>query len=137
MKSTYLLVGIVLSAAVGSTYAQQAQSDSPSTANVPSHKCEKPTGGPGLDKNNYERQQRFQKKVDVYKDCINVYTKDMDKKAGEHYELGKQYQEAGNAAINEYNAYVTGLNAQYGDKGSDSKSAPSEAVPAPAAGKKY
>ena len=120
MNPTTLMAAAVITMA--STVTANAQSVSPSDISVPTHTCEKPTGGPGLDKSNYERQQRFQKKVDAYKDCINTYTKEMGNRAQDQYDLGKKYQEAGNAAINEYNAYVTDLNKNYGEKdGSSSK----------------
>ena len=59
----------------------------------------------------------------------------MKRQADEYFEINKKYQEAGNAAINEYNAYVTELNAQNGSK--ESQGSSTQAPPPPAAGKKY
>lgn len=124
MKYADLMLAGLVSAVCFMAAAQQ----SPAPFTIPAHNCEKPAGGPGVQPS-YEQTQRFQKKVDAYKDCINKYASDMRKQADEHLEITKKYQDAGNAAINEYNAYVTDLNAQYGNKEPNS-SGPSTQPPA-------
>ena len=115
MKYTPLMLAGLVSAACFTAFAQQSSAP----VAIPPHNCEKPAGGPGVQPT-YEQTQRFQKKVDAYKDCINKYVSEMRKQADEHLEITKKYQDAGNAAVGEYNAYVTDLNTQLGSKDKNS-----------------
>jgi hypothetical protein len=69
---------------------------------APKHGCKKPEN-PG--KLASERQQAtFRKEIDGYRDCLTAYREQMNKTA-------KVYVEAANGAIQEFNDYVTELNA--------------------------
>lgn len=114
---------------------QASAQQSPPSVTIPPHACEKPVGGPGVQPT-YEQQKRFQKKIETYKDCINKYVGEMKRQADEYFEINKKYQEAGNAAINEYNAYVTEFNAQ-NVSGKESQGSAAQPSPPPAGGKKY
>ena len=131
MRHHDLFLDCLVSALSLAAAAQQAAGP----VTPPAHQCEKPVGGPGIDPT-FEQQKRFQKKVDTYKECINKYVGEKKALADEHFEIAKKYQEAGNAAIGEYNAYVTDLNAQYGNKDKDSKGLSTQPS-APPPSKKY
>lgn len=131
MRHHDLFLACLVSAMSLAAAAQQA----PGTVTPPAHQCEKPVGGPGINPT-FDQQKRFQKKVDTYKECINKYVDEMKVRSDEHFEITRKYQEAGNAAVSEYNAYVTSLNAQYGNKDQDSK-APSTQPAAPPPSKRY
>lgn len=134
MKPIQAIVSFAIAAvACAAVHAQQPASD----AAIPANNCEKPGDGPGIQPS-YEQQKRFQKKVDAYKDCINKYAAEMKKLSDEHFEIVKKYQDAGNAAINEYNTFATQLNAQA--NGQDNGSAngkPSAPQATPRSGGKY
>ena len=134
MKSINVFLASVIPAISFATAAQQL----PALVTPPAHKCEKPVGGPGVDPT-YEQQKRSQKKVDSYKKCINKYAAEMKTQADEHFEITKRFQDAANAAIDEYNAYANDLNAQHGNKDKDGKASSVRPVaPTPSdQGKKY
>ena len=56
--------------------------------------------------------ERFQKKVDDYKKCVNTYSMALRTQAIEHQQTAKAYSDASNAAIEGYNAYVNKINEQ-------------------------
>ena len=98
-------------------FAQQPAPAAASAGVIPTMNCEKPGDSAGIDPT-HAQVVRFQKKVDAYKDCVNDYVKAMGAKANEYSALAKTYIDAGNGAIQNYNAYVNALNAQSG--GADS-----------------
>ena len=68
---------------------------------APKHKCAQPAA---LDKVSSDTQQKnFVKEVDAYRDCLIAFRNDMNK-------LAKANVDAGNAAVEEFNAYVASLN---------------------------
>lgn len=86
-----------------------AQQPAPTPAvEVPAMTCPSPGGLP-VDRGGAE-MGRFQKRVDDYKVCVNEYTKATGAKANEYAAQSRAYAEASNKAIDDYNAYVTGLN---------------------------
>ena len=118
------------------TCAVHAQQPAAPATSIPPLNCEKPGDGPGIQPT-YEQQKRFQKSVESYKNCVDKYAAEMKKAADEHFEITKKYQEVGNAAIGEYNAYATQLNAQAGNKDEAGSGRPSVPASAPRSGGKY
>jgi hypothetical protein len=80
--------------------ADKASAEKP--LDMPKHSCKKPEN-PG--KLASERQQaQFRKDIDSYRDCLTAFREQMNRQA-------KVYVEAANGAIQEFNDYVTELNA--------------------------
>lgn len=80
-----------------------AKADAKSDANfaTPKHKCAQPIA---LDKISSDTQQKnFVKEVDAYRDCLIAFRHDMNR-------LARANVDAGNAAVEEFNAYVASLN---------------------------
>jgi hypothetical protein len=69
---------------------------------VPKHSCKRPEN-PGKLASDRQMSQ-FRKEIDGYRDCLTAYRENMNKTA-------KAYVEAANGAIQEFNDYVTELNA--------------------------
>lgn len=96
--------------ATAQTTAPAAVSAAPPVA-VPAMDC--PTPGdvpkPVAGMNTVER---FQKKVDDYKKCVNTYSLSLRTQAQDHAQTAKAYSDASNAAIEGYNAYVNKINEQ-------------------------
>ena len=74
--------------------------DCPTPGNVP-----KPQ--PGMN-----TAEKFQKKVEDYKKCVNTYSMSLRAQATDHAQTAKAYSDASNAAIESYNTYVNMLNEQ-------------------------
>lgn len=109
MKIQRFVLAAALVACASAASAQQAASGSTNPSAVPAMNCEKPGDSAGIEPSNAQ-QQRFQKKVDAYKVCVNDYAKAMGAKANEYVDLARSYSNAANGAIESYNAYVTALN---------------------------
>lgn len=107
-----------------SAHAQQSTPTPPvpaaSAVVVPPMQCEKPGDNAGIEPNQAQIN-RFQKKVDDYKLCVNGYAKSMGAKSNEFADMARTYAAAANGAIEEYNAYVTSLNAKFKSDAGDSK----------------
>lgn len=102
---------LVSLAAIGAALSfapARAQTTPPAVA-VPQMQCEKPGDSPGVDPSPTQ-MNRFQKRVDDYKVCVNDYAKTTGAKANEYAELARAHANAANTAIEGYNAYVTELN---------------------------
>lgn len=56
--------------------------------------------------------EKFQRKVDDYKKCVNTYALSLRAQATDHAQTAKAYSDASNAAIEGYNAYVGKINDQ-------------------------
>ncbi len=100
--------------------AQTAAPAAPPTATpvvVPVMDCptpgDVPKAQPGMN-----TMERFQKKVDDYKKCINAYSLSLRAQANDHAQTAKAYSDASNAAIESYNAYVNKINEQAAKQGS-------------------
>lgn len=91
---------------------------------VPPMQCDKPGDNAGIEPNQAQIN-RFQKKVDDYKLCVNGYAKSMGAKSNEFAEMARTYAAAANGAIEEYNAYVTALNAKMKGEGDTKQGASS------------
>ena len=91
---------------------------------VPPMQCDKPGDNAGIEPSQAQ-VNRFQKKVDDYKLCVNGYAKTMGAKSNEHADMARTYAAAANGAIEEYNAYVTALNAKMKGETGELKQGPS------------
>ena len=115
-----------------SAHAQQTAPTPAPTASavaVPPMQCEKPGDNPGIDPSQAQIN-RFQKKVDDYKLCVNGYAKTTGEKSNELADMARAYAAAANGAIEEYNAYVTALNARMkGETGELTKGPPVTSKP--------
>lgn len=119
-----------------SAHAQQgapapasASTPAASAVAIPAMQCEKPGDNPGIEPNQAQIN-RFQKKVDDYKLCVNAYAKSTGAKANEFADSARAYSAAANGAIEEYNAYVTALNAKAkGESGGARQGSTSDSKP--------
>ena len=127
MKFHTFMLASAFTAFSSTALAQQAAAGPATPVTIPAMTCENPGEGAGIEPS-YAQVQRFQKRIDAYKSCVNDYAKAMGAKASEYADVAKTYTNAGNAAIESYNAYVTGLNAkQKSADGGDARPAPSSA----------
>ncbi len=106
-----------------SAHAQQP-APAASTVVVPPMQCEKPADTPLLDPSS-THIKRFQKQVDDYKLCVNEYSRVMGAKSNEYADQARAYAAAANSAIDDYNTYVTALNARAKGETGDIKQGPS------------
>ena len=137
MKIHPFIFAFAFAACSSATLAQQAAGGPANPGSIPAMNCENPGDSAGIEPN-YAQIQRFQKKIDVYKLCVNDYAKAMGAKANEHVEIAKTYSNAANGAIESYNTYVTALNAkQKSADGGDSRQTPSSGGGATGSKPKY
>ena len=95
MKRALLTLAALLAAA-----AANAQAPAPE---VPKHKCEpKPQAPMRALMNDNATRKKFQREIDEYKNCMKAYSE-------ERAAAARAHQEAGNAAINEYNETMKAL----------------------------
>ncbi|MGI9025094.1 MAG: hypothetical protein ACR2GP_05860 [Burkholderiaceae bacterium] len=120
-----LLALFALSAhAQQSTPAPAHAAPAATTVAVPPIQCEKPADTPLLDPSS-AHLKRFQKQVDDYKVCVNEYSRSMGAKSNEYADQARAYAAAANGAIDDYNTYVTALNARAKGESGDVKQGPS------------
>ena len=82
-------------------FAAGAQANTPT--DVPKHKCDPKPEVPGPRMmQEPQAQKKLQREVDAYRACIKAY-------AEERAASAKAHENAGNAAINEYNATMKAL----------------------------
>ena len=91
---------LVLSSVANVTFAQSPPPPSPSASLVrPAHNCVKPGQLPGrLASTN--QIKNYNAEVKAYQDCLQTFVKTQS-------ELVKLHSEVGNAAVNEFNDFVT------------------------------
>ncbi len=94
------------------------------TVAVPPMQCEKPADAPLLEPSSAQLK-RFQKQVDDYKTCVNEYSRSMGAKSNEAADQARAFAAAANGAIDNYNAYVTDLNARTKGETGELKQGPS------------
>ena len=87
-----------------SSFAALAQT----AAEPPTMNCPNPGSSP-LDRASPD-MNRFQKRVEEYKVCVNTYAASTGAKANDYAAQSKTWSDAANKAIDDYNAYVTKLN---------------------------
>lgn len=76
-------------------------------ADAPKPDCAKP---PELGvQPSYKDQEAFRTRLDAYRDCMNAFI-------DQHSKLAREHNDAAQAAVAEYNAYVTDINKRYSDK---------------------
>jgi hypothetical protein len=109
------------------TFSSHAQT-TPAAVDVPKNPCVKPSDYKPIDATSAE-MARVTKRVDAYKNCINDYAKGANGKAADLASQAQAYQEAGNQAIDEFNAFVAELNKN--NKGGDPSSPDRPKAPAP------
>lgn len=80
-------------------------------ADIPKNPCAKPSDYVPMDGTSAE-MARVSKRVDAYKNCINDYSKGVNGKAAELVSQAQAYQDAGNQAVDEFNAFVAELNSK-------------------------
>ena len=98
MKRPVLILAALLAGTVLSAHAQQ-----PAAPEVPKHKCEpKPQAPMRALMNDTAARKKFQREIDEYKNCMKAYS---DERAA----AARAHNEAGNAAINEYNETMKAL----------------------------
>jgi hypothetical protein len=110
------------------TFSSRAQTP-PAAADIPKNPCAKPSDYVPMDGTSAE-MARVTKRVDAYKNCINDYSKGVNGKAADLVSQAQAYQEAGNQAVDEFNAFVAELNAKT-NKGSGPASPDRTKVPPP------
>jgi len=97
---------------VGPAVAQQpAAAPVPAPIVIPPNTCTKPSDFMPTFQSN-EQLQRFQKSLEAYKSCVRDYVQANAAKSNELAAQARAYNEAANAAVNDINAYLTGLNEQ-------------------------
>lgn len=101
MKTTAIAAGMLLACTCLAVTAQAPAPTPP--VDVPRHKCEpKPKmPGPALRQDSMV-VRKLQREIDAYKTCMKVY-------ADERAAAAKAHTDAGNEAINEYNATMKEL----------------------------
>jgi hypothetical protein len=119
-------------AAACATFSSHAQTTAPAAADIPKNPCVKPSDYVPLDGTSAE-MARVTKRVDTYKNCINDYSKGVNGKANELASQAQAYQDAGNQAVDEFNAFVAELNSKT-NKGVGASSPDRPKVPPPAGG---
>jgi hypothetical protein len=96
MNRTTLMIAALLAWGALDAGAQQA-------AEIPKHKCEpKPQAPMRALLNDNATRKKLQREIDEYKNCMKAYS---DERAA----AARAHQEAGNAAINEYNETMKAL----------------------------
>ncbi len=85
---------------VMSAVAQDKPAEKPQST-VPKHNCVRPDAPAKFE--NDGQQKIFVKQMDGYRDCLMAYRNDMNKVAQAHID-------AANAAIEEFNSYVSSIN---------------------------
>ena len=93
----------LIAAAVVACAAVAAQAQQAATPEVPKHKCEsKPQAPMRAMANDSAARKKFQREIEEYKSCMKAY-------ADERSAAAKAHNDAGNAAINEYNETMKAL----------------------------
>ena len=110
--SSRLIAAFVSSALAAIAFSAAAQTpDAPAAVVVAPMNCPKPGEFAPVDQQSAEAT-RFRKRLEEYKTCVQSYTKTNSAKANEFAAQSRAYGDAANKAIDDYNAYVTELNAK-------------------------
>jgi hypothetical protein len=98
MSKATLIAAALLACSAVAAHAQQA-----AAPEVPKHKCEsKPQAPMRAMASDTAARKKFQREIEEYKNCMKAYS---DERAA----AAKAHNEAGNAAINEYNETMKAL----------------------------
>jgi hypothetical protein len=98
MNRPILIVAALFAFAAGAVRAQQA-----AAPEVPKHKCDnKPQAPMRAMASDTAARKKFQREIEEYKNCMKAYS-------DERSAAAKAHNDAGNAAINEYNETMKAL----------------------------
>ena len=105
-----LLAAASAAACVTFTATAQQPAAAP-VADVPAMKCEKPGNVPGQAMMaDQSIRRRYEREVKTYGDCVKAYVAERQTAAKTLQQSAQANADAGNAAVNEYNALMKQLN---------------------------